>query len=87
MKNSYKFFANKECFYFPCHKVENEDEFNCLFCYCPLYLKEKCIGNPKTTITGIKDCSNCLVPHTPSKYDAILNNLFDPEQLEFKEPE
>ena len=47
MTNSYRFFQNKECEYFPCHKAENEEEFNCLFCYCPLYRENKCIGNPK----------------------------------------
>ena len=45
MINSYRFFQNKECEYFPCHKTENEEEFNCLFCYCPLYREKKCIGN------------------------------------------
>lgn len=41
MINSYRFFQNKECEYFPCHKTENEEEFNCLFCYCPLYREKK----------------------------------------------
>ena len=31
MENSYRFFENKECQYYPCHKgIEN---MNCLFCY------------------------------------------------------
>lgn len=34
-KNSYKFFENKECEYYPCHK--DMESINCLFCYCPLY--------------------------------------------------
>ena len=38
MKNSYRFYKNSECEYFPCHKIDNTDEFNCMFCYCPLYL-------------------------------------------------
>lgn len=45
MENSYRFFENKECQYFPCHKPL--EHFNCLFCYCPFYHKEKCPGNPK----------------------------------------
>ncbi|MFW5671451.1 MAG: cysteine-rich small domain-containing protein, partial [Acetivibrio ethanolgignens] len=35
MENSYRFFENRECKYFPCHK--GLKELNCLFCYCPLY--------------------------------------------------
>ena len=34
MINSYRFFQNKECEYFPCHKAENEEEFNCLVFEC-----------------------------------------------------
>ena len=45
MKNGFSFFRNVECEYFPCHKVDNSDNFNCLFCYCPLYLVENCGGN------------------------------------------
>ena len=48
MSENYKFFQNTKCEYFPCHKVENEKHFNCLFCFCPLYmLKDKCGGNFK----------------------------------------
>ena len=44
----FKFFQNKKCEYFPCHKTKNEEDFNCLFCYCPLYaLGDKCGGNFK----------------------------------------
>ena len=42
-KNSFRFFCNKECEYFPYHETNDPDNFNCLFCYCPLYaLGEKC---------------------------------------------
>ena len=34
-ENSYRFFSNRECQYYPCH--EGIEEMNCLFCYCPLY--------------------------------------------------
>ena len=48
MSEHYKFFQNKLCEYFPCHKTRNTDTFNCLFCYCPLYaLGENCGGNYK----------------------------------------
>lgn len=39
----YSFFSNKECEYFPCHQGADPENFNCLFCYCPLYaLGDKC---------------------------------------------
>ncbi len=74
MKNSYKFYNNKDCKYFPCHTVKNEDEFNCMFCYCPLYLVEKCGGNYKIH-KGIKDCSDCMIPHSLKGYDYINKKL------------
>ena len=37
MSENFKFFQHKECEYFPCHKTSNKENFNCLFCYCPLY--------------------------------------------------
>lgn len=71
-QKAYKFVQNKKCEYFPCHKVEKENTFNCLFCYCPLYaLKEKCGGNFRYTEKGIKDCSQCLKPHHEGGYEHI----------------
>ncbi|MFV0519412.1 MAG: cysteine-rich small domain-containing protein [Lachnospirales bacterium] len=75
MDNSYKFFSNRKCIYFPCHKAIKEDDFNCLFCYCPLYLLEKCVGTPTYIGNKIKDCSNCLVPHRPENYELIVKTL------------
>lgn len=61
---NYKFCQNKNCEFFPCHKFEKVENFNCLFCYCPLYMMGKdCGGNYSYTAGGIKDCSNCLLPH------------------------
>lgn len=74
MENSFRFYRNLDCSYFPCHKVENEKEFNCMFCYCPLYLLEDCGGNHIDNY-GIKDCSNCLVPHKPNGYDYINEKI------------
>jgi Zn-finger protein len=72
MKHSSCYFQNKDCGYFPCHKVSDSSYFNCLFCYCPLYaLGDKCGGNCTYTENGIKDCSNCLIPHSPKGYDYI----------------
>ena len=59
-ENDHSYFQNRQCKYFPCHTVEDEDEFNCLFCYCPLYmLGDKCGGNFVYTERGIKNCRNC----------------------------
>lgn len=74
MENSFRFYRNLACTYFPCHKVENEEEFNCLFCYCPLYFLEECGGNHEDKY-GIKDCSKCLIPHRPNGYDHINNKI------------
>ena len=71
--NSERFFANRECPYFPCHGGAQAENFNCLFCYCPLYcLGRECGGNFSYTASGVKDCSACLLPHTDGGYDYIL---------------
>ena len=77
IKNNYAYFANRECQYFPCHKTAaGKGEFNCLFCYCPLYaLGERFGGNFTYTEAGIKDCSNCLLPHIDGGYDYITLNF------------
>ena len=67
MQNSYCYFKNEKCKYFPCHKVEKETDFNCLFCYCPLNQYEDCPGNPHFIVREsgkkIKDCTYCTFPH------------------------
>ena len=75
MKNCSSFFKNCNCEYFPSHKTENEDEFNCLFCFCPLYNLPDCGGNFCLTANGNKDCSNCLLPHKAGNYDYIISKL------------
>ena len=76
---SYKFFCNKECEYFPCHQTDNPEEFNCLFCYCPLYmLGEDCGGNFTYLSNGIKDCSSCILPHIKEKgYEHVQRKMQD----------
>jgi len=87
-KNSYKFFRNVDCQFFPCHQTNDTENFNCLFCYCPLYaLGEKCGGNFVYTETGIKDCSNCLVPHKPKGYDYVTSKYFEIMKLAKKDPD
>lgn len=70
MDNS-RFFANKDCPYFPCH--DGAEDLSCLFCFCPLYaLGESCGGDFTYTAEGIKDCSLCLIPHKKENYDRII---------------
>lgn len=72
----YSFFQHSECEYFPCHKVDNPADFNCLFCYCPLYaLGKECGGNFRITEKGIKDCTGCAFPHGKDNYPLVLEKL------------
>ena len=74
----FKFMSHRECEFFPCHKCANEENFNCLFCYCPLYGMEHCPGAPKYKEKNgrqIKVCSNCNFPHKPENYDKIVELL------------
>ena len=76
MDKNYKFFSNKDCEYFPCHDGVEEGSFNCLFCYCPLYvLGESCGGNFSITKKGIKDCSGCNFPHQKGNYDEVIDKI------------
>lgn len=78
----YKFFCNRECEFFPCHKAADPERFNCLFCYCPLYaLGERCGGNYRYTEKGIKDCSDCVVPHDPDNYSMIISRFSELAEL------
>ena len=72
---NYKFNQHKDCEFFPCHKGVEEDKFNCLFCYCPLYmLGNECGGNFKAT-NGFKDCSGCTKPHDENAYAFVMSNM------------
>lgn len=76
VRNSYCFFENRECEYFPCHK--GLEALNCLFCYCPLYDMEHCPGEPryiKREGERIKECTYCTYPHQPEHYEKIIRIL------------
>ncbi|HBT78254.1 MAG TPA: metal-binding protein [Planctomycetaceae bacterium] len=78
MKNSFKFFRNTGCRYFPCHENIDPESFNCLFCYCPLYpLGDRCGGNFEYVgeSKDIKCCSQCTFPHEPTHYDLVVTKL------------
>lgn len=78
----YSFFSHKECEYFPCHATNDPDNFNCLFCYCPLYaLGERCGGNFRYTEKGLKDCSGCMLPHKWENYSYITGKYTEIMEL------
>ncbi len=68
----YMFVQNRDCEYFPCHEGIAEADFNCLFCYCPLYaLGEDCGENCRYTEAGIKSCDGCAFPHIRENYQKV----------------
>lgn len=76
MKNSYNFFENKECEYYPCHN--GIECINCLFCYCPLYHLDYCPGDYKYIEVNekkIKECTICTFPHKRENYNTIIKIL------------
>lgn len=74
-KHSHKYFRNADCEYFPCHEVEDDSYFNCMFCFCPLYFLEDCGGTPRYTNEGVKDCTPCTRPHARGGYERIVERL------------
>ena len=72
----YQFFQNRDCEFFPCHRNVPEEQFNCLFCYCPLYaLGDQCGGCYGYTAGGIKDCSGCIRPHLAENYEDVMSSM------------
>lgn len=70
--NSYKYFENRECSYYPCHECEH---INCLFCYCPMYNMSNCPGNyiiNEKDGKQVKSCINCDFPHREENYDKVM---------------
>ncbi len=85
MSENYRFFSHKDCEYFPCHKGIEEEDFNCLFCYCPLYfLGDACGGNFTYTKSGVKNCMGCSRPHRRENYDLIIEKLKEAMRLSGK---
>ena len=81
-ENSFCYYKNTACCHFPCHKIGENEDFNCMFCYCPLYaLGERCGGNFKYIEGGIKDCSECMIPHSPNGYQYINSKFFELVEL------
>ena len=71
----YSFFQHTACEFFPCHETAHPEDFNCLFCYCPMYRLEHCPGNPRYFEKNgrrIKECSVGAFPHDPEHYETIM---------------
>jgi len=73
---SYQTYTNKECEFFPCHKGIKDEEFNCMFCYCPLYFIE-CPVNVPLLSNGLKDCMECTVTHRGKRAWIIVRKYLD----------
>ena len=75
-EKQYSFFSHRACEYFPCHGGVAPEDFNCLFCYCPLYaLGKECGGNFVILENGVKDCSGCTIPHRKENYGWITEHF------------
>lgn len=86
MKNNSSFFQNRDCEYFPCHPCSDPEKFNCLFCYCPLYmLGDKCGGDFVISEGNIKDCSACTRCHTPEAQQRISEMFIKIKETENKQ--
>lgn len=72
---SYRYFKNETCDYYPCHKGIADADFSCLFCYCPLYLYGERCGGIFHYSNGVKDCSDCTLPHEGKNYDVVVERL------------
>ena len=74
-KKNYQFFRHRDCEYFPCHETDDIDNFNCLFCYCPLYMLGENCGGSFRLKNGVKDCSQCMIPHKRKNYGYITGKF------------
>ena len=76
----FSFFSHSDCEYFPCHSTGAMDpgDFNCLFCFCPLYRRDDCGGSFSYLKNGCKDCSACTFPHEKGNYGRIMERLSRP---------
>ena len=82
MGKNFSYIVHRDCEYFPCHPGADSDNFNCLFCYCPLYIfGDQCGGNFVYLDNDIKDCSLCLYPHLRENYGKITDRYQEIVQL------
>lgn len=69
-----KWFRNSDCEYFPCHVGVDYNDFNCKYCYCPLFSLD-CDGEFIILDGGMKSCMNCTFPHDKNNNGEILRML------------
>lgn len=76
-EQSFLYFENRRCKYFPCHggvNIESEG-FNCMFCRCPYYYKAVCPGIESGVAhvleNGCKDCTECAYNHLYSNREEM----------------
>ena len=70
------------------HKGADPENFNCLFCYCPLYaLGDKCGGNFRFTESGIKDCTECKLPHRRENFGYVTGKYSELAEIVRKQRE
>lgn len=75
--SAYPFFAHTACPYFPCHEGLAPEDFNCLFCYCPLYaLGDACGGRFRYNDKGVKVCTDCFLPHVRDEGTRMVYDRF-----------
>ena len=75
--SAYPFFSHTACPYFPCHKGLAPENFNCLFCYCPLYaLGDACGGRFRYNDKGVKVCTDCFLPHVRDEGTRMVYDRF-----------
>ena len=78
----FSFVQNLKCEYFPRHKTSKPEDFNCLFCYCPLYaLGDKCGGNFRYSEKGVKVCTDCIFPHIRANYGKVVERYPELKRL------
>ena len=74
-KNDFNHFQNVDCRYFPCHDTVPLEDFNCLFCYCPLMFIGECGGRYTIMESGFKDCSKCTRNHDKDSWKFVIARL------------
>ena len=76
MENNFRFFENRTCEYYPCHR--DIEHINCLFCYCPFFFLASCPGTPEYTDKNgsrLRVCTNCNFPHVAENYPEVIKEL------------
>jgi Zn-finger protein len=71
----FNYFRNDDCEFFPCHAGIGFDDFNCLFCFCPLFFVGNCGGEYTLLDGGWKDCSLCTLNHRRENYQLVIDTL------------